>query len=249
MLAGDPIEATEQAQSFLKDRTLTEYYEQILMGALGLAWADSQRGRLDQQETQRIRNTVSELVEDLESHNDLRNAPSEDEVPQGKLKQLEEIASAEASPSPPINRVEGTVLCIPGLRVLDETVTMPFAQLLRREGISAEAKETETLSISQLFALELKDVALICLCYLEHATPAQLHYTTRRLRRKAAGVSILVGIFNEIGHGPDSDPRQLPEGVEVLQGPLSAGVKRVSEILSRPRAHLKPDQPALAKAG
>lgn len=249
MLAGDPIEATEQAQSFLKDRTLTEYYEQILMGALRLAWADLERGRLDQQETQRICNTVSELVEDLESHNDSRNAPSEDGIPLGKLKQLEEIVSAEASTSPLINRVEGTVLCIPGLGPLDATVAMPLAQLLRREGISAEAKETETLSISKLFALELKDVALICLCYLEHATPAQLHYTSRRLRRKAPGVSILVGIFNETAQTPDSDPQQLPEGVEFLQGPLSAGVKRVSEILSRPRAHLEPDQPALAKVG
>lgn len=249
MLAGDPIEATEQAQSFLKDRTLTEYYEQILMGALRLAWADLERGRLDQQETQRIRNTVSELVEDLESHNDSRNAPSEDAVPLGKLKQLEEIVAAEASPSPPINRVEGTVLCIPGFGPLDATVAMPLAQLLRREGISAEAKETETLSISKLFALELKDVALICLCYLEHATPAQLHYTSRRLRRKAPGVSILVGIFNETAQTPDGDPQQLPEGVEFLQGPLSAGIKRVSEILSRPRAHLEPDQSALAKVG
>jgi predicted PurR-regulated permease PerM len=184
MLAGDPIEATEQAQSFLKGRTLTEYYEQILMGALRLAWADSQRGRVDQQETQRIRNTVSELVEDLESHNDSRKAPSEDGGPPGKLKQLEEMVSAGASPSPPINRFEGTVLCIPGLGLLDETVAMPLAQLLRREGISAEAKDSETLSISKLFALELKDVTLICLCYLEHATPAQLQYTSRRLRRK-----------------------------------------------------------------
>jgi hypothetical protein len=126
---------------------------------------------------------------------------------------------------------------------------MPLAQLLRREGISAEAKEAETLSVSKLFGLELKDVALICLCYLEHATPAQLHYASRRLRRKAPGVSILVGIFNETGQTPESDPQQLPEGVEFLQGPLIAGVKRISEILSRPRAHLKPDQPLLAKAG
>jgi predicted PurR-regulated permease PerM len=249
MLAGDPIETTDQAQAFLKDRTLTQYYEQIMMGALRLAWADLERGRLDQQETQRIRNTVAEVVEDLESHNDSRRAASDDGVPLGKLKQLEDIDSAEASPSPPIKPVEGTVLCIPGMGLLDETVAMPLAQLLRREGISAEAKETETLSISKLFALELKDVALICLCYLEHATPAQLHYASRRLRRKAPGASILVGIFNETGQTPDGDQQQLPEGVEFLEGPLSAGVKRVSEILSRPRAHLKPDRPALAKVG
>jgi predicted PurR-regulated permease PerM len=249
MLAGDPIEATEQAQSFLKDRTLTEYYEQILMGALRLAWADSERGRLDQQQAERIRNTVSELVEDLESHNDSRPAASDDGVPPGKLKQLEDIDPAEASPSPPINPVDGTVLCIPGLGLLDETVAMPLAQLLRREGISAEAKEAETLSISKLFGLELKDVALICLCYLEHATPAQLHYTSRRLRRKAPGVSILVGIFNESGQTPESDAQQLPEGVEFLQGPLTTGVKRICEILSRSQSPQFVSYPTLASAG
>jgi hypothetical protein len=182
MLAGDPIETTEQAQAFLKDRTLTEYFEQILMGALRLAWADLERGRLDQQETQRIRNTVSEVVEDLESHNESKNT-SEDGVPPGKLKQAEEIVSAEAPPSAPIDRVEGTVLCIPGLGLLDETVAMPLAQLLRREGISAEAKETETLSMSKLFALNLKDVALICLCYLEHATTRRVACAERQPAR------------------------------------------------------------------
>ena len=248
MLAGDPIETTEQAQAFLKDGTLTQYYEQIMMGALRLAWADLQRGRLDQQETQRIRDTVSEVVEDLESHNESQDT-SEDGVPPGKLKQLEEIVSAEVPPSAPINRVEGTVLCIPGLGLLDETVAIPFAQLLRREGIPAEAKETETLSMSKLFALELKDVGFICLCYLEHATPAQLHYASRRLRRKAPGLSILVCILNETEQTSDGDPQQLPEGVEFLQGPLSAGVKRVSEILLQSRIGLQPDQAPLAKAG
>jgi len=249
MLAGDPIETTEQAQSFLKDRTLTEYYEQILMGALRLAWTDLQRGRLDQQEAERIRSTVSELVEDLESHTDSQRTVSEVGVAPENLKQAEETVSAEASLSPLINRFEGTVLCIPGLGPLDETVAMPLAQLLRREGVAAISKETETLSISKLFGLDLKDVALICLCYLEHATPAQLHYASRRLRRKAPGVPILVGIFNETGQTPDSDPQQLPEGVEFLQGPLSAGVTRISEILSPLQATLKSDQPALAKAG
>ena len=250
MLAGDPIETTEQAQSLLKDRTLTEYYEQILMGALRLAWADSQRGRLEQPETQRIRDTVSEVVEDLESHKDSRNAPVEDANPAGNLTQLEESVSAEVLPLPSVNQVEGTVICIPGLGLLDETVAMPFAQLLRREGIPAEAKETETLSLSKLFSLNTKDVALICLCYLEHATPAQLHYTARRLRRKATSVPTLVCIFNEAGQTGDGDPQQLPEGVEFLQGSLSAGVKRVSELLLESRIALKPDQPPpLAKAG
>ena len=230
MLAGDPIETTEQAQSLLKDRTLTEYYEQILMGALRLAWADfSEAGW-----SNRRRNVFATQFPKLlriwrvtrirATHPQRLKSTREPHTIGGKRLR-------RGFTVPPVNQVEGTVMCIPGLGLLDETVAMPFAQLLRREGIPAEAKETETLSISKLFALELKDVALICLCYLEHATPAQLHYTSRRLRRKATGVSILVCIFNETGQTPDSDPQQLPDGIEFLQGPLSAGVKRVCEIL------------------
>jgi hypothetical protein len=102
MLAGDPIEATEQAQAFLKGRALVDYYEEILIGALRLAWADSQRGRLDQQQTQRIRDTVSEVVEDLETHKGSRNALSaaEDEGPLAKLQQLQETGEGSLSPQP-----------------------------------------------------------------------------------------------------------------------------------------------------
>jgi hypothetical protein len=245
MLAGDPIEATEQAQSLLKEHTLREYYDQILMGALRLAWADSQRGRLEQPETQRIRDTVAELVEDLEGHKDSRNASSEGATSAGNLTQLEESASA-GLPLAPVKQIEAAVLCIPGLGLLDETVAMPFAQLLRRAGIPAEAKELATFSVS---SLEPKDVALICLCYLEHATPAQLQYTSRRLRRKAGGVSTLICIFNEAGQTRDGDPPQLPDSVEILHGSLSAGVKRVSEMLFQSRIDAKPDQPPMAKAG
>jgi predicted PurR-regulated permease PerM len=246
MLAGDPIEATEQAHAFLKGRALMDYYEEILIGALRLAWADSQRGRLDQQQTQRIRDTVSEVVEDLETHKESKDALSaaEDEGPLTKLQQLEE--TGDNSLSPQIRRTEGVVLCIPGRGLLDEAVAMPLAQLLRREGLSAEAKEAETLSMSKLFALEIKDVALICLCYLEHATPAQLHYASRRVRRKAPEVFILAGVFDETGQTPDSDPLQL-QYAEFLQGRLSAGVRRISEILSQPETRIETDRtPALA---
>jgi hypothetical protein len=241
MLAGDPVETTEQAQAFLKQRALVDYYEEILIGALRLAWADSQRGRLDQQQTQRIRDTVSEVVEDLEAHKDSKTPPgkTENESPIAKLQELEETDSVSISPQK--RQTEGLVLCIPGRGLLDEAVALPLAQLLRREGLTAEAKEAETLSMSKAFALEIEDVSLICLCYLEHATPAQLHYASRRLRRKAPGVYILAAVFEETGQTLDSDPQE-PEHAELLQGPLSAGVRRISEILSRPETRIGTDQ-------
>ena len=47
MLTGDPIEAIEQARSFLKKGSVEGYYEEIVLGALKLAAADAALGRLD----------------------------------------------------------------------------------------------------------------------------------------------------------------------------------------------------------
>ena len=73
-------------------------------------------------------------------------------------------------------------------------------------------------------------------------------YASRRLRRKAPGVFILAGVFDGTGQTPDSDPLQLQEA-EFLEGSLAAGVRRISEILSRAETRIETDQtPALATA-
>jgi predicted PurR-regulated permease PerM len=70
MLAGDPIEATEQAQKCLKEKPLIVYYDEVLMGGLKLAQSDAERGSLDQERMQRIRDAVAEIADDLSAHQD-----------------------------------------------------------------------------------------------------------------------------------------------------------------------------------
>ena len=68
MLTGDPIEAIEQAREFLKKGTIAQYYEEILLGALRLAEADAALGRLDERRLENIHETITELIEDIASH-------------------------------------------------------------------------------------------------------------------------------------------------------------------------------------
>jgi hypothetical protein len=249
MLAGDPIELIEQAQTFLKEKTLAAYFEEILMGGLRLAWVDLQRGRLEQEQMERVRDTVSELVEDLEAHEDAAPAQpaAEADGPLARLTDVELAAPAAAVESRQY-RFEGRVLCVPGRGLLDEAVAMPLAQLLRREGIPAEAKQAETLSVAKLFALDTKDVALICLCHLEHATPAQLQYASRRLRRQAPGARILVAIIDGTPQPAERAAPSLDD--ELVQGPLSSAVKRIAEVMSQLRVDAAGDSPpVLDKAG
>jgi len=68
MLTGDPVEAIEQARAFLKEGTVLAYYDEIVLGALRLAQADAEQGRLDDARLENIFKTVSDTVEDLDEH-------------------------------------------------------------------------------------------------------------------------------------------------------------------------------------
>ena len=47
MLAGDPAEAVEQAEKFIKERPLVDYYDEVVIEGLRLAQADADRGTLE----------------------------------------------------------------------------------------------------------------------------------------------------------------------------------------------------------
>jgi predicted PurR-regulated permease PerM len=232
MLAGDPIEASEQAQKFLNEKPLIAYYDEVLMGGLKLAQSDAERGSLDQERMQRIRDAVVEIVDDLSAHKDKTEDPPEPPV-EGPLAQISKAEVAEAIASAPTEVPEQwrngePVLCIPGVSLLDEAAAIPLAQLIRRRGIGARAKEADALSTSKIFALETKEAKLVCLCYLENATPAQIRYAVRRVRRKAPDTLILVGLLNETDKIEDT--MQLSPGTELVKGSLQDTVQRILDL-------------------
>ena len=181
MLTGDPIEAIEQARAFLKEGTVIAYYDQILVGALRLAQADAEQGRLDDARLENIFKTVSDLVEDLAEHRD------------------GDIASAKAkgrtSPDRKVVSLGGEdfgkpVFCVPGLGRLDECGVLLVADTLKREGINARVAGATT-------AIEHHEAASICLCYLENVSKARLDYAVRKLSRHAPAARIVVCLLTD----------------------------------------------------
>ena len=71
MLAGDPTEAAEKAEQFLKERSLSSYYDDVALRGLQLAQIDLDREVLDTTRLLRIRDTVVEFTEDLSNQTDL----------------------------------------------------------------------------------------------------------------------------------------------------------------------------------
>ena len=70
MLAGDPTEALDKAEEFLKERPLSTYYDDVALKGLKLAAADVARGLLDAAGTEKIKAVTKELVDDLDDQDD-----------------------------------------------------------------------------------------------------------------------------------------------------------------------------------
>jgi hypothetical protein len=238
MLARDPVEAAEQAQKFLKDKPLIAYYDEVLIEGLRLAQADAERGLLDDGRKLRIRDAVAEIVDDLGGHEDeVEPHPETDdagaESPLAQLDEPQEQPSPSTRELPEQWRTQKRVLCIPGLGLLDETVALMVAQLVERRGIGARAEQADALSMARIFSLDTTDVALICLCYVEDATSAQIRYAVRRLRRKAPKAFILVSL---VGAGDGGGGGVVSEfaNVRLVKESLAETVERILEEASAP---------------
>jgi predicted PurR-regulated permease PerM len=210
MLTGDPLEAIEQARAFLKDGRVADYYEEILLGALRLAQADAELGRLDDVRLENIYKTVSEIVEDLAEHGS-ETAQEAKERPSaaGKVVTLTSVDFGKP------------VCCIPGLGRLDDCAVLILADALKREGIEARVAGATT-------AIEDDKAASIYVCYLENVPKARIDYAVRKLSRKAPSARIVVCLLGEAEPAkPDASqqgtepPRSLKAAVSAFTAPKS----------------------------
>jgi predicted PurR-regulated permease PerM len=257
MLARDPVEATEQAQKFLRDRPLIAYYDEVLIEGLRLAQADAGRGLLNSERMLHVRDAVAEIIDDLGAHEDAVVAPPEvpaadggssadADTPLAQLSKADEQPSSSTRQLPEQWRTPKPVLCIPGLGLLDETVALMVAQLVERQGIGARAEQADALSMARIFSLDTKNVALVCLCYVEDATSAQIRYAIRRLRRKAPNAFILVSLVGA-ADGLDADAVHAFANVGMVKQSLAATVERIlreSSTLTEESAKVESGFPA-----
>jgi predicted PurR-regulated permease PerM len=182
MLTGDPIEAIEQARAFLKEGTVIAYYDEILIGALRLAQADAEQGRLDDVRLENIFKTVSDIVEDLGEHGNIDISPAARLTgrPSSNRKVVPLASDDFGKP----------VFCVPGLGRLDDCGVLVVADALKREGINARVTGATP-------AIKNEEAASICLCYLENVSKARLDYAVRKLSRSAPAVRVVVCLFTD----------------------------------------------------
>jgi predicted PurR-regulated permease PerM len=222
MLAGDPMEAAEQAHDHLKNASLEDYYDTILLKGLRLAEVDNRLGHLNEERLDRIVATVGELVADLETHHDVEATNMNTSDVGSNLGALVAIEQTNDKPIlvPEKWRSPRSVLCIPGATKLDEVAALVLAQIMRRRGFVAVAEKADALSMSRVFSLDLTDTSIICVCYVDRPSSAKIQYAVRRLTKKGSSAGILLAFL-----GTDSvTPVESVSGAHVAEGSFEAAL-------------------------
>ena len=204
MLAGDPTEAAEKAEQFLKERSLASYYDEVALKGLQLAQVDAERGALDPARLTKIRDAVSEFAGDLSDQEDRTSAKVNLTTDAEASSAVESVAEDSARENlsflskedlPLEWQGEHPVLCLAGRSLIDEAAAIMLAQLSTAHGLAARVEGAEALSTTNVFRLETTGVAIICLVYLDSSGPAHMRYSVRRLRRKSPKATIILGCW------------------------------------------------------
>ena len=201
MLAGDPTEAAEKAEEFLKERSLASYYDEVALKGLQLAQADAERGALDHERLLKIRDAVSEFVSDLSERDDdvplIANSTTDAEA-SSAIESVSKNAPNETLPVlsreslPPDWQGEHPVLCIAGRGLIDEAAATMLAQLSTAHGLAARVEGADALSMTNVVRLDPVGIAVACLIYLETSGDAHMRYSVRRLRRRLPRATIML---------------------------------------------------------
>jgi hypothetical protein len=227
MLAGDPAEAAEKAEEFLKERSLASYYDEVALKGLQLAQIDTERGALDLQRLTKIRDAVREFANDLADQEDRPPTKVHLTSDAEASSAVESVAVNAAHENLPIVGKEGLppdwlgeypVLCMAGRSLIDEAAAIMLAQLSTAHGLAARVEGAESLSTTNVFRLETTGVAVVCLVYLDSSGPAHMRYSVRRLRRKLPKAIIILGCLVK-----DIDPSALEVLRDNAKADLAAG--------------------------
>jgi predicted PurR-regulated permease PerM len=203
MLAGDPTEAAEKAEQFLKERSLSSYYDQVALKGLQLAQADAERGALDRERLTKIRDAVREFADDLADQEDRAPPKVSSTTDAEATSAVESVSDAPFEYLPILRKKdlphdwqgEQPVLCIAGRSLLDEAAAIMLGQLSTAHGLATRVEGADALSTTNVFRLETKGVAVICLVYMDATSPAHMRYSVRRLRRKLPDATIILGCW------------------------------------------------------
>jgi predicted PurR-regulated permease PerM len=245
MLARDPVEAVEQAKSFMAKHSLSDYCDEIARPALILAQKDVERGVLEKAKAKAFCETVDALFMDIAHEHwvSRKEAHAMTITAAAKLPILEkdQLTLSWRSKDP--------LLLVGVHSELDEAAARVLETLSEIHGMKGRVERPEALAAPNLAKLDLSGTALICLSSIDMKTPAHIHYAARRLKNRAPHAKMLLGVWSrtddkalaDVKEAVNADyiARSFQEAAAIILEEATAGHRTESNI--QPTRAAKPE--------
>jgi len=201
LLAGDPNEASDNAEEFLKEEYLVEYYDKVGMPALLLAELDRQRGVMSERQIEMVASSSLSLVGNLsdiadDEENEDETAPEEPSPADAEL----ELPDGEGH----------SLLCIGGRGGLDDAAAAMLSQILEVQGAAATRSFYAEHAARGSLALPVDGVDTAIVTYLNGNSKSRARQMIRRLKRLKP--ALRVGVLIPTANGQDFaqiDPKEI----------------------------------------
>ncbi len=195
LLAGDPDEATANAEDYLEDEYLLDYYEKVGMPALLLGEVDRQRGVMTDAQVERFSGSVRSLVDNLSEIADEEESEEEGSSDEDARDGAEKAGEDADLP-------DGTghsLLCIGGRGEIDDAAAAMLAQLLEIQGADAASIAHSTTDMRMLKDSDTIDTVVFT--FLNGNSKTHARNLVRRLKRMKP--DLRVGLFVPLANGQD----------------------------------------------
>jgi predicted PurR-regulated permease PerM len=185
MLAMDQNEAHSIADRFLNKRPLIDFYDSVLLPALGLVEQDRHRGSFDETRGNYLLLSATELVAELSEY------------------KTEAIVAASENGAAPVTNPEPSelhlkrapVICIPAGDQADELTAMVLAQLLEQNCHNTLLLPTASVTPEILERLGQDRGTILCISALPPFVFTQTRTLCQRIREQLPENRILIGLW------------------------------------------------------
>jgi predicted PurR-regulated permease PerM len=187
MLAMDQNEAHSIADRFLSERPLIDFYDSVLLPALGLVEQDRHKGSFDETRGNYLLMSATELVAELSEF----NGKQASETPDTEI-------SAGAHAEPHSMHKGAPVICIPAGDQADELTAMVLAQLLEQSCHNTLLLPTSSVTPEILERLGQDSGTILCISALPPFVFTQTRTLCQRIREQLPENRILVALWQSV---------------------------------------------------
>jgi predicted PurR-regulated permease PerM len=173
LLGDDADQAAAEAESFIKENSLSRYYDEVVLKALAIADLDARRGALDSERALKIKENVRTLIQNL----------SDVETEDAERAESQRTTSGEL------------VLCVGGRGALDDASALLLISLLEKADVDARLATPEEASDAAPGEQDREAIKAVCVCYLDPTNASRAPYLLRRIRRRTPGAMPIAALF------------------------------------------------------